>query len=95
MFSTYHRKVSENGGITDDNYITHPETFDDSYTENEIPTILEQNWNRNNSLHLFLTHKYSLGFYRKEKMTEAEIKARQFAEQSRKDNETQRTDIRY
>lgn len=88
MFSTYHRKVSENGGITDDNYITHPETFDDSYTENEIPTILEQNWNRNNSLHLFLTHKYSLGFYRKEKMTEAEIKARQFAEQSRKDNET-------
>jgi hypothetical protein len=88
MFSTYHRKVSENGGITDDNYITHPETFDDSYTENEIPTILEQNWNRSNSLHLFLTHKYSLGFYRKEKMTEAEIKARQFAEQSRKDNET-------
>ena len=88
MFSTYHRKVSENGGITDDNYITHPETFDDSYTENEIPTILEQNWNRNNSIHLFLTHKYSLGFYRKEKMTEAEIKARQFAEQSRKEKET-------
>ena len=29
MFSTYYRKVSENGGITDDKYITQQETFDD------------------------------------------------------------------
>lgn len=87
MFSTYHQKVSENGGITNDNYITHPETFDDSYIESEIPTILEQNWNRNDNLHLFFTHKYSLGFYKKVKMTEEEIKARQFAEESKKEQE--------
>ncbi len=87
MFSTYHQKVAENGGITDDNYVTHPESFDDSYTDSEIPTILEENWNRNDNIHVFLTHRYSLGFYRMEKMTEAEIKARQFAAESRKGKE--------
>ena len=86
IFSTYHQKVSENGGITDDNYVTHPESFDDSYSDNEIPTVLSQNWNRNNSLHFFLTHRYSLGFYRMVKLTEAELKARQFAAESKKDN---------
>ena len=87
IFSTYHEKAAENGGITDDNYITHPESFDDSYTESEIPTILSQNWNRNNSLHLFLTHRYSLGFYRMVKLTEEELKARAFAAASKKENE--------
>lgn len=87
MFSTYHQKVAENGGITSDNYITHPETFDDSYIENEIPTVLEQNWNRNDNQHLFFTHRYSLGFYKKVKMTEEEIKARKFAEESKKEQE--------
>lgn len=86
VLSTYHQKVSENGGITDDNYITHPETFDDSYSENEIPTILNRNWNRNNNTHLFFTHRYSLGFYRMEKMTDEEIKAKEFAAASKKDN---------
>ncbi len=82
LFSTYHQKVAENGGITDDQYVTHPESFDESFAENEIPTVLEENWNRNNSLNVFLTHRYSVGFYRMEKMTEAEIKARQFAKES-------------
>jgi len=90
MFSTYHQKAAENGGITDDNYITHPESFDDSYSENEIPTVLTQNWNRNDNVHLFLNHKYSLGFYRKVKMTEEEIKARQFAAASKKENADKR-----
>ena len=87
IFSTYHQKVAENGGITDDNYITHPESFDDAFSDDEIPTVLSQNWNRNNSLHFFLTHRYSLGFYRMEKLTEAELEARRFAAQARKDNE--------
>lgn len=88
IFSAYHQKAAENGGITNDNYITHPETFDDSFTENEIPTILERNWNRNNSQHLFFTHKYSLGFYKKVKLTPEEIKAREFAKASKKEQET-------
>ena len=84
MFSTYHQKVAENGGITNDEYIVHPEAITESFSENEIPTILSSNWNRNDNIHLFLTHRYNIGFYRKVKMTEEEIKARQFAKASLK-----------
>ena len=87
LFTAGHRKVSENGGITNDNYITHPESFTDSYAENEMPTVLEKNWNRNDHVHLFLTHRYNIGFYRMVKMTEAEIKARKFAQESKKEKE--------
>ena len=88
MFSTYNQKVAENGGITDDTYITLPESFNDSYDASEIPTVLEQNWNRNKHLHFFLTHRYSVGFYRLEPRTEEEIKARQFAAESQKDKDS-------
>ena len=87
LFSTYHRKAAEAGGIVNDSYITHPESFDDQFSEEEIPTVLSKNWNRNNSLHFFLSHRYNLGFYRKVKMTEEEIKARQFAAASAKEKE--------
>ncbi|MDE5948629.1 MAG: putative porin, partial [Prevotella sp.] len=87
IFSKYHQKVAENGGITDDNYITHPETFDDQFSENEIPTVLSQNWNRNDNTHLFFTHRYNLGFYRMVKMTDEEIKARKFAEESKREKD--------
>ena len=84
--SAYHRKVTENGGILNDNYITHPELETTQYSEEEIPTVLQQNWNRNNSQHLFLSHRYNFGFYRQVKMTDDEIKARQFAKASAKSN---------
>lgn len=87
LSSFYHQKQAENGGITNDNYITHPEIFTDSYKENEIPTMLEKNWNRNDHQHLFFTHRYNIGFSRKVPMTEDEIKARKFAIESKKDNE--------
>ena len=86
LASTYQHKTSENGGITSDNYIKHPELYTEQYTENEIPTVLEKNWNRNITHHLFLTHRYNVGFYRKVKMTDEEIKARQFAAASAKAN---------
>lgn len=92
MFSTYHRKAAENGGLTNDEYITKPEIFDDQYATNEMPTVLTQNWNRNNSIHFFLTHRYSVGFYRNVKMTDEEIKAKKFAEQSKKDNDKAKAD---
>ena len=92
MFSTYHRKAAENGGLTNDEYITKPEIFDDQYATNEMPTVLTQNWNRNNSIHFFLTHRYSVGFYRNVKMTDEEIKAKKFAEQSKKDNDKANAD---
>ena len=64
LFSTYHQKASENGGITKDSYITHPESESQTFSTNEIPTVLSKNWNRNDNLHLFLTHRYCIGFYR-------------------------------
>ena len=86
LLSTNHQKVTENGGITNDNYITHPESFDDNYATSEIPTVLSRNWNRNDNQHIFLTHRYSLGFNRKVPMTEEEIEARKFAIESKKEN---------
>ena len=86
LATSYQHKANENGGITNDNYITHPELFTEQYTESEIPTVLEKNWNRNTSQHLFLSHRYNIGFYRKVKMTDEEIRARKFAEASAKAN---------
>ena len=85
--SLYHQKATENGGITEDKYITHPEASEEDYSENEIPTILNSHWNRNDNQHLFLTHRYSVGFYRKVPMTEEELRARKFASQSKKEKE--------
>lgn len=90
IFSTISQKVTENGGITNDEYIKHPESFDDNYATNEIPTVLERNWNRNNNLHVFLTHRYNLGFSRKVKMSKEEIEARKFAMASQKENQAQK-----
>ena len=82
-FSLNHQKVAEGGGITNDAYITHPESFKDSYGTNEIPTVLSKNWNRNDNQHVFFNHRYSLGFYRKVPMTEDEINAKKFAIKSK------------
>lgn len=88
LLSTNHQKVTENGGITNDNYIVHPESYSDKYTTSEIPTVLSQNWNRNDNQHIFFTHRYNLGFSRKVPMTADEIKAKKFAMASKKDNES-------
>lgn len=90
LLSANHMKQAENGGITDDNYITHPESFNDSYTENEIPTVLERNWNRNDNQQIFFTHRYNIGFRRKVRMTEDEINARKFAIESKKENQAEK-----
>ena len=90
LLSANHMKQAENGGITDDNYITHPESFNDSYTENEIPTVLERNWNRNDNQQIFFTHRYNVGFRRKVRMTEDEINARKFAIESKKENQAEK-----
>lgn len=62
-----HTKVAENGGITDDRYITNPLAMAEGkkeYATNDIPTNLSDIWNVNTGYHAFLTHRYNLGFYR-------------------------------
>ncbi|MBM6992607.1 MAG: putative porin [Prevotella sp.] len=87
LASTNHQKVTENGGITDDNYITHPEIFNESYQTSEIPTMLSSNWNRNDNQHVFFTQRYIIGYNRKVPMTKEEIAARKFAMESQKEAE--------
>lgn len=79
LINLNHQKASENGGITNDEFITHPEAFSDNFVESEIPTKLSSNWNRNDNQFIFFNHRYSLGFTRRVPMTEKEIEAKKFA----------------
>ena len=57
-------KMGENGGIEDDRYIENPLSLGQSYSPGNIPTMLDQTWNRNHEQHYYLTHRYNLGFTR-------------------------------
>lgn len=85
LFSTNHQKQTENGGIVNDEYIKHPELSSQNFSENEIPTVLERNWNINDNHHIFFTQRYSIGFNRRVPMTEKEKEAKQFAMASEKE----------
>lgn len=89
LYNNYFMKMNENGGITDDQYITHPENMADGkkqYEASNIPVNLDQTANRNHSSYLYLTHRYRLGFHR-EKL---EIKEKQRQEETI--NDTIRTE---
>ncbi|MBR3896561.1 MAG: putative porin [Bacteroidaceae bacterium] len=65
--SRYHMKQAENGGITDDRYITDPLEMAEgerTYSPENIPTVMDRAWNRNENWNLFFTHRYNVGFYR-------------------------------
>lgn len=67
IYSNNYLKANENGGITDDRYITAPEEMAEGRREYEsvnIPTVLKASSNRNHSLDIFLTQRYNLGFHR-------------------------------
>ena len=67
LASRYHMKQAENGGITDDRYITDPLEMAEgerTYDPENIPTYMEKSWNRNENWNFYLTHRYNLGFYR-------------------------------
>ena len=64
MASWEHMKMSENGGIEKEEYITNPQSFPQSYGSRDIPTVLSGVFNRNDHHTYFLTHRYSLGTYR-------------------------------
>ncbi len=67
IYKNFTMKMAENGGITDDRYITHPEDMAQGQREYEtqnIPTNLDNTWNRNHNFYVYLTHRYNLGFHR-------------------------------
>ncbi len=55
-------KMKENGGIENDDYIENPEDLSQSYAANEIPTRLNNTWNRQEHDLIYLNHRYNLGF---------------------------------
>ncbi|MDR0349800.1 MAG: putative porin [Tannerella sp.] len=66
-FRNFNMVNSENGGMTEDRYITHPDDMTDGNRKRDsraFPTRFSNVWNRVRSKNIFLTHRYNLGFYR-------------------------------
>ena len=66
-FRNFNMVNSENGGITENRYITHPDDMaekDRKRDSKAFPTRFTNTWNRVRSKNIFLTHRYNLGFYR-------------------------------
>ena len=77
--------MAENGGISDDRYITNPLDMAEGkkqYNSTDIPTNLNKVWNHNTSYRIFLTQRYNLGFYKGEK----ERKAAEAAAKAKEDS---------
>lgn len=75
---------SENGGLTNDRYVTHPDDFENGkrgIDSRSFPTRLTNTWNRVRSRQFFLSHRYNLGFYRR--MTSGELERRKQREEEK------------
>ena len=59
-------KGGENGGMTDERYITDPYSVEANMTTRDYPTHLSRTWNRQEQDVIFLNHHYNIGFYRTE-----------------------------
>ena len=69
IYNHYFMKMNENGGIADDQYITHPENMAEGkkqYEASNIPVKLEQTANRNHVSYFYFTQRYRLGFNRQQ-----------------------------
>lgn len=67
LYNNYNMKMNENGGITDDRYITDPQAMasgSQTYESQNIPTVLDKSANNNKDFYIFLTQRYKLGFQR-------------------------------
>lgn len=65
----YYHIISENGGISNDLYITNPnakEFASTSYSSGDLPVNMESAWNRVKGRQLFFTNRYHLGYYKEE-----------------------------
>lgn len=66
----------ENGGFTNDEYITNPEQFDQggrvTTDRRTYPVRYSNTWNRVRGKQYYLTHRYNLGFYKELDKTDAE-----------------------
>jgi hypothetical protein len=87
-FRNYNYLNAENGGLTNDRYITHPDDFNEGSRQpiddsKSFPTRYTDTWNRLKGKQFFLTHRYNLGFYR-------ELTAQEKKEADKKKEETKK-----
>lgn len=64
VYNNFFLKMNENGGITDDQYITRPENMSggkQQFQSTTIPVKLEQTSNRNKDFYIYLTQRYRMG----------------------------------
>jgi len=59
-------KGGENGGLTDERYITDLIEMGDNLSSKDFATHLSRTWNRQEHDVIFLNHHYNIGFYRTE-----------------------------
>ena len=65
VYNAFNMKMAENGGITNDLYITSPDSLGEKNIKTpNIPVRMSNTWNRNKNFYVYLTHRYNLGFYR-------------------------------
>ena len=89
-YQKYDFLTTENGGLTNDRYITHPDDFIDGKRpindSKSFPTRFNNTWNHFKGQQFFLTHRYNLGFYR-ELTAQEKIDAEKRTEERKKREE--------
>lgn len=65
-YSHNYMKLTENGGITDENYIIHPESMRRNYDSDDIPVWLSSTWSKQEHDIIHFNHRYNIGYYRTE-----------------------------
>ena len=87
---------TENGGLTNDRYITHPDDFTEGKRPvndtKSFPTRFADTWNHIKGYQIFLTHRYNLGFYRELTTHEKEV-AEKKRDEIKKQQEIQQHEI--
>lgn len=63
-FNANHMKNAENGGLTEDTYITEPWIYQQKFDSKDIPVNISSTWNMNDDENFYLTHRYNLGYDR-------------------------------
>lgn len=53
---------AENGGITDEQFITHPDSITQNFTSRDIPVKFTNTWNSLSNNRFFLSGRYNLGY---------------------------------
>ncbi len=78
IYSVNYLKMNENGGITDDRYITDPLAMSEGKKEYEarnIPTVMSKAANHNKDFYVYVAQRYKLGFHRDLPMAEKDTVA--------------------